>query len=185
MKHLIVILFLSFIGCANPRTTEHESTTDKQLADGVTRQNRVFEQPVDLYSIKNFKNTEFTSGVETKICDIETEGFFGSYGLIDMKESKPFANLIVLTTDQPEKWRADSKNEQFVSLELFSEKLIIWDSLRVGLTLVQLNNFIGEQFHYKKGQTVYADFDRYEGIFQARNDTIVSFELKTKCNSIK
>jgi len=185
MKHFIVVLFLVFIGCTNSRTTEQDKVTSGQLAETTTQQSRVFEQPIDLDSIKNLNNIEFTSGVETKPCEIETEGFFGFYGFIDMEEREPFANLIVLTTDQPKKWRADSKNEQFVSLELFSSKLIIWDSLTVGLTGTQLNNFIGQQFHYKKGQTVYADFDRYEGIFQLRNDTIQNFEIKTKCDSLK
>ncbi|MEM7551818.1 MAG: hypothetical protein AAF363_19210 [Bacteroidota bacterium] len=185
MKHFIVILFLFFTGCTNSRTSEQEPETSGQIADKKTRQIRIFEQPVNLDSIKNLDNIEFTSGVETKTCKIETEGFFGFYGFIDMERREPFANLIVLTTDQPEKWRADSNNEQFVSLELFSRKLIIWDSLRVGLTIAQLNNFINEQFHYKKGQTVYADFDRYEGIFQTRSDTIMSFQIKTKCDSIE
>lgn len=109
MRHFIVIFFLVSTSCSNPRIAEQKSTTDEQLTDGVTQQNRVFEQPVDLYAIKNLKNTEFTSGGETKTCEIETEGFFGSYGFIDMEEHEPFANLLVLTTDQPEKWRADSK----------------------------------------------------------------------------
>ena len=118
----------------------------------------------------------------SRFCNPTKNGFFGFYSIIDKKNDEQIGTLYIHTSDKPENWKSDSQNETFTSINLLSNDIVIWDSLKVGLTQSELNNFIANQFHYKKGQTVYSDFGKYEGIFTMRNDSIVKLEIKTKCN---
>lgn len=185
MRYFYLLSFFILLACNSTQTGKEPLTRTRSSQDQIisTPKNRIFNQPIVLDSIKNFENIEFTSGVDSYHCELN-EGFFGGYYLIDKDVNQQFANLTVLAKVTPHEWFADLNNEQFVSIEIFTKKLVIWESLYNGLKRDKLDEFIGNQFNYQKGQTVYADFGKYEGIFNLQNDSVLSFTIKTKCDSI-
>ncbi|PTB97261.1 hypothetical protein C9994_03535 [Marivirga lumbricoides] len=195
MKLKISILFILVI-FASCNASIDSKDEQKQDADSLIIQKRVssqkyvahivYDQPLIINEIKSLDNILFTSGIvphsdTNRFCKPDSSIFFGFYILINKELDEQIGTLYIHTTDSPENWRADSKNEKFESIRLFSDDIVIWDSLKVGLSENELKQFVAKQFHYKKGQTIYADFDEFEGFFTIRNDSVVSLEINTKC----
>ncbi|MBN2348530.1 MAG: hypothetical protein JXJ22_06830 [Bacteroidales bacterium] len=144
--------------------------------------------PINLIEIKKLDFLTVTSGVipiskTDKLCRLDTTGFFGEYTLINKNTNKIFGNLKVFTTDKPENWRFDNNNEIFSVIELIGKDISLWGELTVGQTESDLKEFIGQNFHYKKGQTIYADFGDYDGTFWINNGVIEKLEIRKICNN--
>ena len=111
-------------------------------------------------------------------------GFFGSYYLLDKKPSSyfglPFFGVLTIyITDHP--WRADSKNEDFIMLELFTRKICIWDSIGVGTSIATLNSFIKDYKSEKNGDILITNFGNYNAEFKMSNGKILELMVKIKC----
>ena len=147
---------------------------------------KILNEPLNIYDLKIQRNLLITSGVipisETKrFCKTDSVGFFGFYTLIDKSSSERIGKLNIFTTVMPENWKLESNNEKFVSIETRSNKIKIWNIDFIGMSENELLDFIGERFHYKKGQLIYSSFDKFDGAFWIKNDTIEKLEIKRVC----
>ncbi|MGQ1788551.1 hypothetical protein [Saccharicrinis sp. GN24d3] len=145
--------------------------------------NKTLDFPVNLKEIKALDFLTVTSGVvptsETiKLYRPDTTGFFGGYNLINKNSNEYIGYLKVYTTDKPEAWRFDSNNEIFCAIELVQQDIAVWDIIKIGLKEDVLIGFIGQNFHYKKGQTIYADFGKYDGTFWITDGKISKLEIR-------
>ena len=190
MNRILTILIVTFLFACN----SNESQKQKQLD---TWNERVEEnesikvveanlsEPIDIYELKTLSGLTTTSGIVThsktkNLCvQGDSLGFYGFYYLIDKSIGRPFGILKIHTTD--ENWRFDSKNEKFAEITLESNKVAVWDSIKVGLSEQKLKEFIGDRFHYKKGTMIYSELDSYEGVFTILNDTIRKLTIKNDC----
>lgn len=181
------------ISCINAEKNENKIlNNDIFIADSlnvksenILKKNKEFNYPVDLKKLLSEDFLETTSGVipksETKnfYKPFET-GFFGSYTLLntnDTTEKRYIGNLIVFTTEQAENWRQDSENQFFVEIELEQPIIFVWDSISVGISENKLLDFIGDNFHYKKGTLIYSELGDYTCNFYIVADTIRQIKI--------
>ena len=146
-----------------------------------------FSDPINLTEIKNLEFLTTTSGVVShseleSLCEQNEEGFYGFYYLINKNEKYRIMGLLtVYTTDKAKSWRFTSKNESLSMLELKTHDIKVWDSIAVGIDQSQLLNFIGTNFHYRKGNTLYAELGEYKSSFTISNDTISRIKIVKSC----
>lgn len=141
---------------------------------------------INVYSLKTLESLTTTSGMlpisEYKdYCLTDSNEFLGTYTLIDKNVNRPFGLMVVRCSDNPNNWKFSTKNEELVSLKLTSDYLSLWDRIAVGMSEEELQDFIGKRFHYKKGQMIYSDFDKYEGVFWLDNGIIKKLEINLIC----
>ncbi|MFI5220347.1 MAG: hypothetical protein ACHQNT_12755 [Bacteroidia bacterium] len=193
----LLCLTLIFTACGQkqpiPNNTESDTikkTPDKVeiFSDTLNEAKEIFSEPVPLNEIKQLNFLETTSGVavisETKIfCKPSEAGFFGFYYMFN-KTKQPWDYIGILkvhTTDKPEKWRFDTKNEIFVEIELENTDISVWDSIKVGVSEGGLMKFIGDNFHYKKGTIVYAELGDFKANFTIADDKISKLKVGRYC----
>ncbi len=139
-----------------------------------------------------FKLTEFkknfskysTTGIVSKsdsLCQFNEFGIYGSYNLIDNFKSDYYGELIVFYPGKAETWKFDSTNEKILELTTESNLIKLWNRKLIGISLKDLNDFIDKNFHYKKGQTYYADMGDYECILYFKNELTYKLKIKLKC----
>ena len=192
MRHILNILILITSLSCQIRTDKNDNNmihsdakTKSENLDSVT--NIKLGVPINLKEIKTLDFLTVTSGVvpnsETnKLCKPDTIGFFGGYNLINKNTNELIGYLKVFTTDKPETWRFDNNNEIFSAIELTGQDVSVWDSIKIGLIENKLIEFIGQNFHYKKGQTIYADFGDYDGTFWIDKGKISKLEIRNICD---
>ncbi len=194
MKHLLLtlsILLVTFLSACN----NDKAQIQKQLStwqesnetyDSLKVTKAYLSTPIEIYELKNLNGLTITSGVVShsdinELCvQGDSSGFYGFYYLIDNSINKPLGTLKIHTTD--ENWKFDSKHERFAEIILESNRVSVWDSIKVGLSEKKLNDFIGNRFHYKKGTMIYSELDSYEGIFVIQKDTISKITIRNNCN---
>ncbi len=179
------------VSCANKRKAEPESTDlnikqEKETIMLEINKSDSLSEPVILEELKRPYQKYSTTGVlihseAEKLCPIDSTGFFGCYNLINKDNLEIIGELIVFTNDKPKYWHFNSKNETFISLSTQSSAIKVWNQSFINMSYSDLKVFIGERFHYKKGQTVYGDFGDFEGAFNLKNDTIFEFKINRKC----
>jgi len=186
IRILTTLILISFISC-NEDKVSTEIKNEIKTIDTIQKTKSKLSEPVDIVDLKSLEWLTTTSGVvphsELKNLCVQNDslGFYGFYFLIDKTVVRPIETLKIHTSQHNKKWNFDSKKEQFVEINLTSNKITIWDSIKVGLSEEKLKQFIGERFHYKKGTMIYSDLDSYEGIFIIANDTIIELTIKNKC----
>lgn len=142
-------------------------------------------EPLNINSLKNEDWLETTSGIVRKsesahLCvSGDSIGFFGFYTLIDKKLQQRIGIIKIHTTEQI--WRKESPNERFAEIKLSSNKIAVWDSIKVGTHEASLMNFIKDRFYYRKDDMIYSVLDDYEGIFLLSNDTITEMTIRNNC----
>jgi hypothetical protein len=192
MRYMLNILILiSFLSCQNRTQTNDLINIDTSIIIEDSNSSNASSKaqlglPVSLKDLKKLDCLTTTSGVipkseTSKLCKPDTNGFFGEYVLINKNKNKIIGYLKVYTTDKPEMWRFDSENETFTAIELIGDEIRIWGKITVGTTEIDLEKFIGQNFHYKKGQTIYADFGDYNGTFCINNGKIEKLEIQIVC----
>lgn len=182
MKYLNILLVFILIGCFNPnqngKNLQNSNLSEKTEPDSIETEKS--KTPVDILKLLNLNFLETTSGTLSKnerkrYLQANETGFFGSYELFYRHEDKEWSYigyLVVFTTDKPDHWRQDSKNQKFIEIELEHPCISIWDTIRVGVSEKYLMKFIGNNFHYKKGNSIYAEIGEYSCDFTIINDTI-------------
>jgi hypothetical protein len=145
------------------------------------------ETPIDIESLKRESWLETTSGVLGKVgrsalCGIDSTGFIGFYFLID-KENKDerIGKLTVQHPGDPSNWVYDNVEDQFVSIELNSPRIRVWNTLAVGDSSSNLEAFVRGRFHYKKGTWVVTTIGPFQGEFQILNDRIAAINVRKTC----
>lgn len=148
-------------------------------------------EPFDLQRLTSNKQVDFTSGGAPKTdkeqyCESEENGFFGRYHLIDRRYSKAerFGIIDVYKRDKMSNWKASDPDQKIWKIELNSNALSVWDSIHVGLTRQQVEEFgfKNNGFCVKKGDYYYScDFNSFFVNFSMLNDTLRSIMVTRKC----
>ncbi len=149
--------------------------------------------PVDIKKIKNFPDVFTTSGVvptkeSEKLCKQNSNGFFGRYILVHKQTSAKdpiFGQLIVYVTGSADNWKYDNSNETFAELTLTSSQIKLWDKIKIGTSENELLNFIGENFHYKKGTVIFSEINEYSLQCTILADTINKLTIGKYCREKK
>lgn len=147
--------------------------------------------PVDIKIIKNLPNILTTSGVlqtnETEnLCRQSSTGFFGRYFLVRKQtgvKDPIFGQLIVYVTGKADNWKYDNNNETFAQLTLTSGQIKLWDKIKIGTSQKELLNFIGKNFHYKKGTIIYSEINEYTLECTVLADTINKLTIAKYCKT--
>ncbi|WP_130287496.1 hypothetical protein [Aquimarina brevivitae] len=197
MKRYLILVLLSFLLVFCKKETEKESIKIENKietleANSIEKNNpeipiRVFADLINLTETKSLEFLTTTSGVVPhsdleSLCKQEKEGFYGFYHLINKDQKyRMIGMLTVYTTDKPESWKFNSKNESLSILELKTDDIKVWDSIAIGTEKSKLLDFIGTSFHYKKGSTLYAELGEYKSSFTISNDTISGIKIVKSC----
>ncbi len=193
---LLIALIFTLLSCKkrieNGRTVIKKKTeiVDENSIPEIDSKklNKKFPEPLNLKNIKNLEFLTTTSGVVAhsqveSLCKQDEEGFYGFYYLINKeKKHRKIGLLTVYTTDKPENWKFNSENESLSIIELQTDDLKVWDSIAVGISQSKLLNFIGKNFHYKKGSTLYTEIGEYKSSFTISKDTISEILIVKSCN---
>lgn len=89
--------------------------------------------------------------------------------------------MIVFYPGKAENWKFDTIDEILLELITESQSIKVWNKNLIGISVKELNEFIGQNFHYKKGQTYYADMGDYECIIYFKNELTYKLRIKRKC----
>ncbi len=190
--NLIIVSILFFYSCSNqefkklnqPENLDEQNTQVESVKGYVE-----LSDPINIVKIKNIDWLTTTSGVIThseakKLCFYnDTIGFHGFYFLIDKSIGIPFGMLKIYSEDKTGNWNFDNKNDRFVEINLKSNKIAVWDSIRVGLSESDLRKFIGNRFNYTKGSMIYSNLDDYTGVFTILGDTINELTIGLNCKN--
>jgi len=146
-----------------------------------------FPIPINIKELKNRFHEATTSGIvphsEIKnYCIPDTTGFLGLYNLstIDTGFSL-IGTLTVFVTGKPEEWHYDNNSEEFAGIMIWSNKIKIWNEITVGSTKNDILGFIGNTFHYTKGQTLFCELGDYHANFTIIEDTVARISINKNC----
>jgi len=191
LTRVLLLLSVCFAGC-DPAAEPEANTEEPQVevagesVETVDREHQD-DAPIDILSLKKEPWLETTSGVmgnveRSAFCGIDTTGFVGFYFLID-KENKyeRIGKLTVQHPGDPSTWVYDNVDERFVSIELNSPRIEVWNTVAVGDSSSNLDAFVQGRFHYKKGTWVVTTIGPYQGEFQILNDRIATIKVRKTC----
>ena len=163
-------------------------TKEANLNSDSLKDEKTFGQPIDIFELKGLTFLTVTSGVwphsESKtFCKPYDHKFFGHYQLIDKSDDKFgfIGQLIVSVPNSAENWTYENDYETFVEIKLENSKIRIWKDIGVGTKETQLKNFIGDNFHYKKGTMIYAELGDYSLNATILGDTINKLTVGKYC----
>jgi hypothetical protein len=198
--HLYLIILFTSTACltvdkkGNDNSDETNLKTDTlvpnkiSLDRGISEERETFGEPIDILVLKGQTFLTVTSGVwphsESKtFCKSSDHRFFGHYQLIDKSDEKFefIGQLIVSVPNSAEGWTFDNNYETFVEIKLESNKIRIWNELGVGNKETHLIKFIGDNFSYKKGTTIYAELGDYSLNATILGDTINKLTVGKYC----
>ncbi|MEM6261592.1 MAG: hypothetical protein AAGI38_03720 [Bacteroidota bacterium] len=191
MKTVKLLGLLYIILSCQPQTDSQPTDTNpierrKTEATSTAKSNSTLRAPISIQEIKTKDGLHTTSSVISKqgLCFAgDSIGFYGLYFLIDDVTEPYFGILTIHDTGEPLKWRADSQTEQFVSINLKSNALAVWDSIQVGINKKALIQFLGEYDYSKEGSVILAELDGYKGKFTLSNDTVSELEIEIRCKN--
>jgi hypothetical protein len=180
------LTFYTLITCNHKTDNSEKSNVIINQDSSVYQSDSIFVEPVSIDELKSLEFLITTSGVvpnsETKrLCPKDSIGFFGFYTLINKNTQEYIGTLNVHTTEKPENWKYDSRIEKFASITLLNNDVKIWGKAFIGMSTKQVLDFVGDRFHYTKGQTMYSDFGGYDGSFWFARDTVNKIEIKKTC----
>ena len=163
-------------------------STNKHFTNG-TFFNSISSPPIDIKLIKHLPNVVTTSGVlptkeSINLCRPNSKGFFGHYFLVHQQSGAKdpiFGELIVYVTGTADKWKYDNNDETFAKLTLTSSRVKLWDKINIGTSEKDLLNFIGKNFHYKKGTIIFAEINEYSLQCTVLADTINKLTVGKFC----
>jgi len=187
IKYTIILIFCIILFSCKSRTENVTEDDSKQSNTKIINaSDSVLVDPISIDEIKNLDFIITTSGVlpisETeKLCPKDTNGFFGFYTLINRNTNEQIGELQVFTTDEPTEWKKDTNNEKFAAIKVFSNEIKVWNLNMIGATKSEVDKIAKDKFHYLKGQTMYVDFNGFDGTFNFRNDTVNTFKIKRTC----
>ena len=145
--------------------------------------------PVDVQKVKNLDWVKTTSGIASntenlKLCNWKEKGFFGFYFLIDRKRG-PVGKLTVYAKDDINGWRFDNQTDEFARIELQTNRIKIWDEIRVGLTKSQLLGFLEPYDIEASDSIVRSRLGNYSTEFVILGDTVNRLMIERNCKEKK
>lgn len=193
-KIYILTLVICF-SCNNKKQSDEVLTENKTQIDTAEKLEakdslkRSYPSPIDIQEFKKSLNS-FTSGVlatqdSKDFCNPDNTKFFGFYFLLGRGGCGPFGTLTISLPHKPKKWLADDPNEEFEEIKLNTNEVKVWDSVSVGMKEKDLIKFIGSNFHYKKGTTIYTELGDYSASFTIDSDTICKLKIGKYCKNKK
>lgn len=195
--HIALILLISCSGNETSlkqrefKTNHSEHINDTLLFESKIIQTEpdIFNTPININEVKNLDFVDFTSGISPKsslneVCATDT-GYYGSYFLINKSnkniEQPYFAKLIVHIPEKPKIWRADSKTEQFKRLTLYTNDIVVWDSIFIGLDSTNLFNSFNRYTFTEDNGSVIFNLHTYWVRFKFNNSSITEIDIEKIC----
>lgn len=196
MRHTIYLLIPIICFSCNDRpknidVVEETQTQNDAAVKPVSNDTLInsFPPPINIHKLKESLKS-FTSGVlstpDSKVfCNPENMKFFGFYFLLGHRGGGPFGTLTISLPQKPKTWVADDPQEEFEEIELNSNEAKVWDSVSVGMPEKAIIKFLGKNFHYKKGTTIYSELGNYSAAFTIQADTISKLKVGIYCTEKK
>lgn len=201
MKKIAIYVFgfLMLVSCTNKQTTmnNYEENLQDTGIDSVKLQikdSHLIAKIGEPFQVENIQKLEFTSevnesSVDNDYCDTIEKGTFGSYFLIDSDFSdeigRPVGGIITVHYNNGKKgWRADDKTQTIWKIHLKSDVISVWDSIKIGMTLSQIENFGRENngLCIEKGDDSYScDFNNFLVAYTFKRDTLKELIITRKC----
>jgi|GEM_PF-3072559 len=163
---LLPLLFLFCLLLPSCRQEEPGHSQSRESGSRTEPGERELGAPVDLQKLKQFAFLEITSGVlqpsETDdLCKAKGKGFFAYYQFAHKDLQIGIAHLKVFVGGMQEKWTPGAGEETFAEILVQHESIVLWDSVRVGMTEADALEFIGSSTHYKKGAYLHAEIGKH------------------------
>jgi hypothetical protein len=155
-------------------------------------------EPIDFKNIQTAEFLDFTSGsirqIETSdYCDSIKKGFYGRYTLLDKRRISdtitPIVGLIdIYMEGEMATWKFTDQGQKIWKINLTSDLLTVWDSIKVGLPKQKILQF-GESHNavcINKGENYYScDFNNFSAVFRFKNDSLSELTITRKCKMPK
>jgi hypothetical protein len=206
MRYIITLIGILIVSCAQ---RQEIATNNKEHLDSINKDSLAqsliqkymdseIDEPIDFKEIQSADFLDFTSGSikhsETNnYCDSVKIGFYGRYTLIDKRLFNDTISPIVGFVDiykkgEMTKWRFSDSDQKIWKINLKSDILTVWDSVRVGLPRKEIVDF-GESQNglcIRKGERYFScDFKNFSTVFMFDNDTLKELTITRKCKSIE
>lgn len=191
------------ISCINQQSEKQDTSVDIQGTNQDSIKVQILESHLsskidEPLEISEIDKLEFTSGcgkeiLEHKKCDSSNTGFYGSYFLIDSdyadEMGRPVGGIITIySNNNISGWKSTDTDQTIWEIQLKSDVISVWDSIRVGMTRNKIEKFgkINNGFCIKKGDAYYScDFNNFSAVYIFRNDTLKELTVTRKCEKIK
>lgn len=186
---IFLVIPLILVGC-------NTTVKSKKDLEGDMDKNQVEEaremqlgEPIDIFQLKKLDFISTTSGVlshtdSKDFCAPTDHQFFGQYFLLDRadEQSEILGKLIVSVPKRVKVWTYENDYESLVQLELESNKVSLWNKIRVGTSDSELMNFIEPYFSYKKGVFIYAWLGGYALAAEMEGTAVKKLIVTKICN---
>ncbi len=200
MKRLLTLIFVStFLTSCISQDEESVATPNEQQRKA--KGSLVIEAVSNLsepFFISEIEQLQFTSGGVQSVnnneyCDTVSKGFFGSYYLINRdfedKNGIPVGGTIIVhALDKMKGWKANDTTQTIWKINLKSDVISVWDSIHVGLTRNEIENFnhINNGLCIKKGDACYyCDFNNFSVVYIFESDTLKEITITRECGENK
>ncbi len=205
MKRFLTIIFLStfLISCSNHQEKSQVPLTEQKenIKDSITTEiietylKATIREP---FLVPDIDRLEFTSGsgqsvIDNEYCDTVSNGFFGTYFLIDPdfadERGIPVGGTITVHSSGKMKgWKSNDTTQTIWEINLKSDIISVWDSIHVGLNRTEIENFsqVNKGLCVKKGDVYYScDFNNFSAVYIFKNDTLIELTITRKCGGKK
>ncbi|MEZ4799739.1 MAG: hypothetical protein R2809_08200 [Flavobacteriales bacterium] len=177
------------MACSATVKEKEASQRDIEKGEAVKAGELELGEPIDFFQLKKLPFISTTSGVlsqtESKdFCTPTDHQFFGQYFLLDRadEQSEILGKLIVSVPKRVKIWTYENDYESFVQLELESNKVSLWNKIRVGISDTELMNFIEPYFSYKAGAYVYSWLGGYALAAEMEGTAVKKLIVTKICN---
>jgi hypothetical protein len=205
MKRFLNIIFVStfLISCSNQQEKSQVPSTEQNrtLKDSISTEfaETYLEMTIrEPFLVSEIDQLEFTSGggqsvIDNEYCDTVSNGFFGTYFLIDPdfadERGVPVGGTIeVHASDKMKGWKSNDTTQTIWEINLKSDVISVWDSIHVGLTRTEIDNFnqVNKGICIKKGDIYYScDFNNFSAVYIFKNDTLKELTVTRECGKRK
>lgn len=154
---------------------------------------RFIKNPLNVEKLELINHLDFTSGGSPEkknfqSCFNNQKGFYGRYHLID-KTSKLLpvikGHIDIFKEGQLGNWNANDKNQEVFKINLKTNLVVVWDSIKIGLHKKQIEQF--SKVNYGLCTTLndsiyFCDFNNFSATFNFDSDTLKELTIIRNCD---